>query len=136
MIQLTRLSIEIIFEPKTPDLAFDLAGFEFYFQLYARNRFILGDVDTFQIQVGIGAGQAACLDTAHRNLFDQFLVVGVQGIQAVNTVVLGAVSGRVTENGQRLELGQSLHGGFTFHLLWLVQNQDWPVCGNDIDGFA
>ena len=54
----------------------------------------------------------------------------------MNTVVLGSVCGRITQDHQRLELGQSLHGGFAFHLLRFIQNQYGAVGGDYIDRLA
>lgn len=42
--------------------------------------------------------------------------------------------GRVTQDHQRLELGQRLHGGGAFHLLRLIENQDRSVGGDHVDG--
>lgn len=35
----------------------------------------------FQVEIGVGAGQALDGDAAHRDFFHQLLVVGIQGVK-------------------------------------------------------
>lgn len=47
-----------------------------------------------------------------------------------------AVGGGITQNHQRLELGQGLQRFLAFHFLWFIQNQNGAVTADDINGLA
>ncbi len=63
------------------------------------------------------------------------LVVGVQGIEAVDLVVRGPVGGRVAKDHQRFELGQRLQR--LFALISVVHPESgWAVAADHIDRLA
>ncbi len=72
-------------------------------------------------------------DSADGDFLDQFLVVGVQRIQAVDFVVLCFVCCGVAQDHQRVELGQRFNRLPSLHLLRLIQNQDRSVRLDHID---
>ena len=103
--------------------------------LHPRHRRLAGgNLDAFQIQVGIGAGQALYRDAAHVDLLHQPLVVGVQSVEPVDLVVFGLVGGRVAHDEQRVELAERVERLGSFHLLRLVEKQDRPVGLDHVDG--
>ena len=55
-----------------------------------------------QIEVAVGAAESLLGDAVDGDLFDQLLVVGVEGIEAVDLVVLGLVGGGVAQDEERL----------------------------------
>ena len=136
LVHLARLHEQVIAELEPPKLALDLARLQLHLHLDPRHGGLLRDFDAFEVEIGVGAGQPAGLDAAHRDLLDQLLVVGVQRVQPVNAVVLGPVGRGIAQDEQRLELWQRLHRRRAFHLLRLVQDQDRPVRGDHVDGLA
>ena len=70
------------------------------------------------------------------DLFDQFLVVGIEGVEAVNLVMFCLVGGRVSKNEEGVKFGKRVNGLLAFHFLWLVEDQDRVVGAENIDGAA
>ena len=136
MLQTVRKVVEVVVLPElahdTLDAA-DLLDLEFRTGL---GRFAGRNVDCFQIQVGVGPGQAAHRDAAHGDFLHQLLVVGVESIEPVNLGVLLPVGGGIAENHQRREFLEGVHRLGAFHLLRLVEDHDGAVAGDHVDGAA
>ena len=96
-------------------------------------RFAGGNLDGFQVEIGISAAQALDGNAAHRDFLHQLLVVGVQRIQPVNLVVRGFVRRRIAQHHQRVEFLKRVQCLRAFHFLRLVEDQDRPVALDHID---
>lgn len=107
------------------------------FQLHAGHRGLFwGEDDLLQEKVLVRTPEIPDLEALDLDLLDQLLVEGIQGIQNIHRVVLLGMGCGVVQAEERIEPLQRLLGGGTLlaHLLGLVQNEDGPVGGDDIDG--
>ena len=68
----------------------------------------LGHVDAVKVHISRTTCQALHLDAPDGDLLHELRVIGVDGIQPVNLVVLNLVCGRVPENHKRMEITQRL----------------------------
>ena len=96
----------------------------------------LGDLDRVEIQVGRRPGEALHGDAADGDLLDQFLVVSIECVEAVDLGVLDLVGSRVTQHHEGVELGQRVQGFVGANLLRLVDDDDRPVRLDNVDGLA
>ena len=97
---------------------------------------VLRKDDAVEIDVTLRAQQVLHRDALHLDFLHQALFVGIVGIQRIDAVVRSLVGGGIVEHKQRLEVAQGLLGGFAFHLLRLVHNDDRTVGGNHVNGTA
>ena len=90
----------------------------------------------FKIEILICSTQIPDLKSLDLDFLDQTLVIGIQRIQNINQIVLFCVGCRIVQREKGVKPFQRFLGGRIFfaHLLRLVQNQDRPVGGNDVNG--
>ena len=97
---------------------------------------VLAHHDVAQVQITVGSSHVLEGEALHLDALDEFLVVGVQGVQGIHQVVLLLVSCRVAQHEQRVEAGDALLGRASLlsHLLGLVADDDGAVRSDDVDG--
>ena len=90
-----------------------------------------------QVDVPLGSRQVVDPHTLHAYLLHEFLVVRIEGIQGIDLVVMGHMRGGEVHREQGVEmLAQSLLrlAVILSELLRLIQYEDRPVGGDDVDG--
>jgi hypothetical protein len=84
-------------------LALNIPVCELNFHLNAGDGRFFRDFNAFEIHVRGSPSQTACLNAAHSNFLNKFLVEGVKCIKTMDFIVLRFVGGRVAEDHQRVE---------------------------------
>ena len=117
------------------DLPLDRAALCLHLDLDSSTRLgALGYLDRVEIQVRCRARQALHGDAADGDLLDQFLVVGIERVEAVDLGVLDLVGGRVTQHHEGVEPRKCFQRLRSADFLRLVDDDDGPVRADDVDG--
>ena len=105
--------------------------------LHPRSGCCLPGIDPFQIDVPLGPRQVVDPHALHAYLLHEFLVVRIEGIKGIDLVVMGHMRGGEVHREQGVEvLAKSLLrlAVVLSELLGLIQDEDRPVGGDDVDG--
>ena len=93
------------------------------------------DIQKKKIEITVSTGDMLHINSFDLDLLHELLIVCIESIQGIHHVMVDHVGSREVHREEDLEvLSESFLRGITVELLRFIEDEDWPVGSDNVDG--